>query len=194
MRNRCRYVGSAPPFFWCDERGLAQYGVGLIEVLITLVILALGLLGLAALQGNSQKSELESFQRTQALLLAEDMAERLRAAGSTAAANYEGEFGFNSAFNDLDSCNSSAAGPIARDLSCWHGELLDSDGDQFVGGLIGGHGCITSLGGGLYQVSVSWQGLSPLATAESLPADTCGNNLYSEDTLRTINLTVSFYP
>ena len=201
MSSRCRFKAFDSPYKVRHAEILSngkyfwnQCGVGLIEVVISMAILAMGLLGLAALQGKSQKAELESFQRTQALLLAEDMAERLRSAGTAAAADYVGEVGFNSAFNDLDSCNSSAAGPIARDLSCWHRELMDSDGDQLVGGLIGGHGCITALGGGLYRVSVSWQGLTPLAITEPLPADTCGKNLYSEETLRTINLTVSFYP
>ena len=201
MYNRCRFKVTDSTFIICQAEALSngkyffyQLGVGLIEVLISIAILAMGLLGLAALQGKSQKAELESFQRTQALLLAEDMAERLRSAGSAAAPNYEEEVGYQSSFSDMDSCGSSTAAPISRDLSCWHRELLDSDGDQLVGGLIGGHGCITSLGGGLYRVSVSWQGLTPLATTEPLPADTCGKNLYSEETLRTINFTVSFYP
>ena len=172
----------------------SQVGVGLIEVLVTIIILAVGLLGLAALQGKSQRAEFESLQRSLALLLAEDMAERLRSAGSSAAANYEVEVGFQSNFSDLVSCDSSTATAVARDLSCWHRDLLNSDGDQSVGGLIGGHGCITPLDGALYRVSVSWQGLTPLDTDNPPEVDTCGGNLYSAKLLRTVNLIVGFYP
>ena len=47
-------------------------GVSLIEVLVTIVILAVGLLGLAGLQMRLQSSEVEAYQRTQASLLLED--------------------------------------------------------------------------------------------------------------------------
>ena len=52
---------------------IGQRGVGLIEVLISLVVIAIGLLGLAALQGKAQKAELESYQRSQALILVQDL-------------------------------------------------------------------------------------------------------------------------
>ena len=57
----------------------SQQGVGLIEILISLVVIAIGLLGLAALQGKAQYAEMESYQRSQALFLLQDMASRLRA-------------------------------------------------------------------------------------------------------------------
>lgn len=56
-----------------------QKGVGLIEVLIAVLVLAIGLLGLAGLQTQSLKFNNESYFRTQATLLAMDMADRLRA-------------------------------------------------------------------------------------------------------------------
>lgn len=56
-----------------------QQGAGLIEVLIALLVLAIGLLGLGALQTQSLKFNNESYFRTQATLLAMDMADRLRA-------------------------------------------------------------------------------------------------------------------
>jgi type IV pilus assembly protein PilV len=53
-------------------------GFSLLEVLIALLILAIGLLGMASLMLHSMKSNQSSYQRTQASLLAYDMAERLR--------------------------------------------------------------------------------------------------------------------
>ena len=54
-------------------------GFTLIEVLIAMLVLALGLLGLAGLQANSLANNQSAYQRTQATLLAYDMADRIRA-------------------------------------------------------------------------------------------------------------------
>ena len=51
----------------------------MIEVLVTLIILLVGLLGLAGLMVQSQRSEVESYQRVQALILLKDMAGRINA-------------------------------------------------------------------------------------------------------------------
>lgn len=55
-----------------------ERGIGLIEVLVTLVILAFGLLGVAGLQASALRSTVESGSRGMAVRLANDMAERLR--------------------------------------------------------------------------------------------------------------------
>ena len=60
-------------------------GTSMIEVLVTLVIVAIGLLGLAGLQSRLQISEMESYQRAQALILLNDMASRLAANRANAA-------------------------------------------------------------------------------------------------------------
>ncbi|HHI93923.1 MAG TPA: type IV pilus modification protein PilV [Gammaproteobacteria bacterium] len=54
-------------------------GFTLTEVLVTLVVLAIGLLGLAGLQASSLKHNNNAYQRTQATLLAYDMLDRMRA-------------------------------------------------------------------------------------------------------------------
>ena len=54
-------------------------GFTLIEVLIAVVILAGGLLGLAALQAASLKNNQSAYNRSQATQLAYDMADRVRA-------------------------------------------------------------------------------------------------------------------
>ena len=54
-------------------------GFTLIEVLVTLVILMFGLLGIAGLMAKGQRVSFEAYQRQQALALANDMAERMRA-------------------------------------------------------------------------------------------------------------------
>lgn len=54
-------------------------GFSLMEVLIAMLILSIGLLGLAALQATSLKTNQEAYQRTQATFLAYDMIDRIRA-------------------------------------------------------------------------------------------------------------------
>lgn len=62
------------------KRGLnrTSNGFSLLEVLIAVLILAIGLLGTAGLVMQSMKSNQSSYQRTQASLLAYDLAERMR--------------------------------------------------------------------------------------------------------------------
>lgn len=56
-----------------------QSGVTLIEVLVTLLITTVGLLGLAALQLGALKATSDSAQRSQAVWLMQDLIERMRA-------------------------------------------------------------------------------------------------------------------
>ena len=51
----------------------------MIEILVTLVILMIGLLGIAGLMAQGQRASFEAYQRQQALMLANDMAERIKA-------------------------------------------------------------------------------------------------------------------
>lgn len=65
---------------------VSQGGFTLIEVLVALLVLSIGLLGLAALQTVSLKFNADSYTRTQATILAYDIVDRMRAnpAGVTA--------------------------------------------------------------------------------------------------------------
>lgn len=62
-------------------------GFGLIEVLVSVLILAIGLLGLAGLQAQSLRFNSEAYFRSQATLLAMDMSDRMRANYETARTN-----------------------------------------------------------------------------------------------------------
>jgi len=60
-----------------------QTGFTLLEVLVAVVVLSVGLLGLAGLQATGLAQNNTAYQRTQATLLAYDILDRMRA-------NYEG--------------------------------------------------------------------------------------------------------
>lgn len=55
-----------------------QRGVGMVEVLIALLLLALGVIGFTALQLQAVEVNRESLSRVQAMNLARDLAERMR--------------------------------------------------------------------------------------------------------------------
>ena len=58
---------------------MGQRGTTLIEVLIALIVLSIGLLGLALLQVTSVQSNHSAYYRSQATVLAHDLADRMRA-------------------------------------------------------------------------------------------------------------------
>lgn len=56
----------------------SQRGVGLIEVLVALLLLAIGVLGYSALQLRANSAAIEANDRTIAINIARDLAERMR--------------------------------------------------------------------------------------------------------------------
>ena len=66
----------------------SEVGSTMIEVLVSVVVVAIGLLGMASLQLNSVKSSFDSAGQSQASWLAQEMAERIRSNNSEAAAFY----------------------------------------------------------------------------------------------------------
>lgn len=150
-----------------------QGGFSLIEALISLVILMVGLLGLAGLMVQSQRAEMESYQRAQALILLQDMADRINANRKaatcypfTASAVGTPYLGTNSilAASTVPATQCSAAAIMAiypsmpaataaisattavADLNAWHNVLLGSAevmAGNKVGVMIGARGCIS---------------------------------------------------
>ncbi|MCK9284995.1 MAG: type IV pilus modification protein PilV [Rhodocyclaceae bacterium] len=177
-----------------------QSGASLIEVLVSMLIVAVGVLGLAALQARAMNAEFESYQRSQAILLANDMVERLRmnrtAMGSfknitdpATGVSYLGTAGDDSYVVD---CTSTQAG---KDLCAWslllQGSAETNSGGSKIGAMAGARGCIsydpaTEISGvvdsGLFTVSVVWQG-----TQETLASSTnCANGLYGSEARRRV--------
>src|SRR6516164_1878420 len=54
-------------------------GFTLLEVMIAFFLIAIGLMGLFTLQAKAHRAELESYERVQALVLIQDMVDRMNA-------------------------------------------------------------------------------------------------------------------
>lgn len=157
-----------------------QRGMTLIEVLVTVFILSVGLLGMAGLQSRLQQSEMEAYQRTQALLLLQDMASRIALNRNVAASYATSTTGIGGAGV---TCPTTTATQQLRDVSEWCSALQGAgelSGSSRVGAMIGGRGCVEPLGSGEYLLTVAWQGTVPLAAPPASVA--CGINRYNNAT------------
>lgn len=67
-----------------------QNGSSLIEIMVTVLVFSIGMLGMAALQLTALRSTSDSSQRSQAIWLVQDIAERMRANPSGSIADYTG--------------------------------------------------------------------------------------------------------
>jgi type IV pilus assembly protein PilV len=177
----------APMIKTRDTQSLS--GFTLIEVLITIVVVAIGLLGLAGLQVTSLNNQLESYQRAQALLLLEDMSNRIRV---NAVAAKAGAYTDGDQYGLLTEEDCSAEATTAeRDLCDWNialagtGVMLDT---EVVGSVLGARGCIDDItttagssdGETVIRLTIAWQGMAKTAA----PSSVCGLNQYGEDTYR----------
>ncbi|MEJ7929017.1 type IV pilus modification protein PilV [Ramlibacter sp. AN1015] len=144
-----------------------QSGFSIIEVLISMVVLSFGLLALAGMMIQSQRSEMESYQRSQALLLLNEMYERINAnrpaapcyvittntvpTSPTAGSPFAG-----TASAAFPAC--VAVGPTATqiaqvvvDLNAWDARLKGvaerTAGAADIGAMVGARGCISYAAG-----------------------------------------------
>lgn len=137
-----------------------QRGALMIEILVTITIVVIGLWGLMSMQARLQISEMESYQRSQALLLVDDMQGRISANRNAASAYDTGTT------LGLGTCATSTNAIVSADLAAWCAQLdgaAEAVGGTNVGSMVGGRGCIDDLGSGQHRVTVVWQGLTPIS-------------------------------
>lgn len=96
-----------------------QRGVGLIEVLVAVLILSLGMLGMAGLQTRALKANQSSHARTQAVMLSYYMLDAMRADRATA---------LSSAFP----YNTPSAGPICDATTLTGTTLVDNSRKDWI--------------------------------------------------------------
>ena len=161
-------------------------GFTLIEVLVAFVLVALGLMGLAALQVSTINNGFEAYQRAMVTTLVENMAERMRM-------NPEGSrMGLYAPFNSDATCLDSittvedrgarSETEIAAHDQCEWAKLIagvaikapDVDATG-ISAPIGAMGCIETISATTTRVSVAWQGI----TAQTAPFATCGQGNFT---------------
>lgn len=134
-----------------------QRGVSLLEVLIAVLVLSVGMLGVAGLQTANIRNTQSAHQRTMAVLLASSMGERIRANATVAA---------NGSFTLPLQCAKSSPGVSIQSIeqSNWISEIVDTFG-------AGGTSCgLVTYDGGTrtYTVTVQWDDSRALGGSTSM--------------------------
>ena len=148
-------------------------GATMIEVLVTFLIVTLGLLGAAGMQSRLQIAELESYQRAQAIILLQDMVDRINA-NRRNVASYVTADPVGTGNTSL-ACSAPAT-TAARDLCEWHqalqGSTETSSGNP-VGAMIGARGCV--------ELAVA---AMPREAAVAPASTTCGSTAFTQANAR----------
>jgi len=176
----------------------------MVEVLVTLVIVMIGLLGLLATQVRSHQAELESYQRSQALVLLNDFIARLNTNRKAARCYEISDPSAGSPFLGYESAiapgcaawgTAELQARAVADLSDWDALLkgaAETHDGTAVGAMLGARGCVSyDAATDMYRISVAWQGMVDTVDPTAVDAVlTCGKDLYGPETRRRIVSTV----
>ena len=169
-----------------------QSGFGLIEILITVFVIAIGLLSGAGLQLLAKRNSYDAVQRTTAATLAQDIVERIRS-NPGARDNYltDDAIALDEPSTDCLTTTCTTDQIAAYDLWTWSQSLqgaAEQVDSSAVGGLASPQGCIqTGANCGQYTVAITWRGTTPIPEPDnSTPADdpalnSCGISLTDYD-------------
>lgn len=181
----------------------SERGFTLIEVLVTFVILAIGLLGIVSLQALSKTAQHQGIQRTRAVAIADGLLEKIRInpAGLTTYAIGTTPLGGGTiGAEPSPNCISAACDPnemAAHDMWNWEQSLdgasvtvEDGGVTTSTAGLIDPQGCVvfTAVSGktntGLLQVLVQWSDLRKTTDAVQSGEVACGGSAAGGDDYR----------
>lgn len=150
-----------------------QFGFAMMEVLITIVVIAIGALGLAGLQLASMKYNREAAVRSKATILAIEMSDRMRSnMAGVKAGNYTQDNGYAAARTTLAAITAPTCGTTTDctkttlatlDLANWQSSI--------VAALPQGTGAIVPVAnnGFVYEIVVMWieKSLSDAGTTDA---------------------------
>ena len=100
------------------------------EILITVLVLSIGLLGLAGLQVSSMKSNHSSYLRSQATILAYDIADRMRA-NPAVAYIAKSPYAVNLTVNPYTVAAPSVTASCSTTAGCTAGQMANTDINQW---------------------------------------------------------------
>lgn len=123
-------------------------GFTLVEILVAVVVLAIGLLGLAGLQATSLRFNSSAYLRSQATNLAYEMADRMRANRQAAmSGDYDPE-AFEAPPPACAAVAPAGTTVAERDVRAWRKALACT--------LPSGTGSIQRIAGNIFRVTVRW--------------------------------------
>jgi len=127
-----------------------QRGLSLLEVLVAIVILTIGLLGVARMQASGLVSTDRAYQRSQATVLAYDIADRMRANPSS----------FNNYLSDtMEAADATAQSGCVSTSGCTTAQMAENDlyewNAALQAALPGAVGTV-SQAGTLFTVGINW--------------------------------------
>jgi type IV pilus assembly protein PilV len=192
-----------------QTRARRSAGFALVESMVTVVVVAFGLLGVAGLVSRSFVTEVEAMQRAQAAMLIQDMVTRIEGNRANAAAYVTGHTGITGYVSttvagvttySFASCD-PAAPMVDRDRCAW-GQLLAGGNERIdnanTGVLVGAIGCVHEMDvfNSIYAVTIAWQGASagaappPAENDGVFPPTGCGRDQFGIESQRRLMTTL----
>jgi type IV pilus assembly protein PilV len=144
-------------------------GFTLIEVLVSMLILAVGLLGMAALMMTGLQANQGAALRSTATILSYDIADRIRSNVDTVATRAYASAVSNPADAALPACHADVLGcgpadRVQEDLFQWNNSLL---------AIPGATGFISRINDNNYCIAIFW---TEQAEADALASSPCGED------------------
>lgn len=181
-----------------NKTNIFARGSALIEVMVTIFILGIGILGIAGLQARIHVLEYESYQRAQAVVILNDLADRIAGNRNQVDAYVAAAPAWLVSTGNVANCwdTTVADTAVKRDL-CEVGNLLKGAGEKQgatgLGAMDSGRACVTAYTDTTsrsfnrcqtgVQIDVAWRGKS----ATVVPAATCGLGTYgTSDAVRRV--------
>lgn len=144
----------------------SQQGISLVEILVAVLVLSVGLLGVIELHIVAKRGSVESLYYSQAMAMANDMAERIRLNPLQRDSYVGSDYGTGTIIQPSTQCTGSAS------QDCTNEELVSWDRFQWANMLAGAQqvmntsaigappqavGCVYVMGNDV-EIMVTWQG------------------------------------
>lgn len=164
-------------------------GTTMMEVLVSVFVLSIGVVGVAGLQVTAKRSNFEATQRVTAVALAQDIIERMRSNLEELGTYTDAGVGRTIDGTSMPAVDCSTdCGPVTLALydlyeleQAANGVAEQAAGNN-VGGLTLPTTCITGPDGGpgIYSVAIAWRGMTKLSNPGT---DACGSGSGKYDTV-----------
>jgi type IV pilus assembly protein PilV len=164
-------------------------GSTLMEVLVSIFILSVGVLGVAGLQITAKHSNFEATQRSTATALAQGIVERMRSNAQQLGSYTNAGVGrtISGASMAATNCAANCAPATLAQYDLYELEqaangITEQVAGNNVGGLALPTTCITGPNGGpgIYSVAIAWRGMTKLSDPAT---DACGSGSGKYDTV-----------